>query len=651
MENGFPSTGAVPGSNLLVEATDVLYEVMVRKGFIFNSSFSHLQHLRDVRGGPSSPEEVDARVQQEGGWRWLQNGFHNQGSDSWEYARGLTHFTDERHWGTSGTTLDHAKRRKLIRKRVKLVSQQEYERLVQDSQTHSYTVRIVQGAKLNDRIKELKQQLEQGKTQITQDTRKPNILLLGGSGAGKSSLVNAVFGKTLAEIGEGKPVTQQYTKFSGNDSPVTIYDSKGIEHGYIETGFVADTRKFFSKLRKGEKTEHVHVVWYVIDLTQARFQPFEANFCQKELEKIPIIFVFNKADAVGENVTNVMMQTVRDFKLPHCMGMYATVANQKNFDSKTCPACNSTKIKKRLKQGSCTIVCKECAHNVTLEKTRGIEQLSRGTLDVLPDLVKQVYVHSLNSGLLAYELHAKEYISDFAQNCSMTKSEHVSKQLELLTVKLCEMYELNEAAPSLWSIVKKRFELYYDDNNWSKKAGVFISDFFSSSLTKKATQGQALVVVTGINVCRCLFSIRTQMVDELTYQDDTHQDEALAIHHIIESNMSTINIDGELVNIVSEQITIHGSVKDYLLRIPLDKSIHYIPFVTQSLRVEDDEEPMTVPLYSYQQLSELHQQNGTNGAQTLPIETLVAQQNGSAPQSLNVEPVTATTTTSTSTAL
>ena len=59
-------------------------------------------------------------------------------------------------------------------------------------------------------------------------TKKPTVLLLGGSGAGKSSLVNAVFGKPLAEIGEGKPITQNYTRFSGADSPVVIYDSRYV---------------------------------------------------------------------------------------------------------------------------------------------------------------------------------------------------------------------------------------------------------------------------------------------------------------------------------------------------------------------------------------------------------------------------------------
>ena len=108
---------------------------------------------------------------------------------------------------------------------------------------------------------------------------------------------------------------------------------RGIEHGYVEHGFVADTRKFFKKLRQQKDLEsHIHVVWYVIDLTQARFQPFEAEFCRKNLEDIPIIFVFNKADAVKPEIRDLMMKTVSDFNLRNCRGLFATVADCKNFD-------------------------------------------------------------------------------------------------------------------------------------------------------------------------------------------------------------------------------------------------------------------------------------------------------------------------------
>jgi ribosome biogenesis GTPase A len=132
-----------------------------------------------------------------------------------------------------------------------------------------------------------------------------------------------------------------------------VYDSRGIEHGYVETGFLKDTAAFFEKLGSDKDLEnHIHVVWYVLDLTQARFQPFEAEFCKDYLYDYPIIFVLNKADAVTLEVRNTMIKVIHDFHLQNCFGIFCTVANCKNFDTKQCKECHTTKIKKQLKDGN-----------------------------------------------------------------------------------------------------------------------------------------------------------------------------------------------------------------------------------------------------------------------------------------------------------
>ena len=51
--------------------------------------------------------------------------------------------------------------------------------------------------------------LEYEYRKVQESIKKPNILLAGSTGAGKSSLINMIFGDKLAVVGTGKPVTQK----------------------------------------------------------------------------------------------------------------------------------------------------------------------------------------------------------------------------------------------------------------------------------------------------------------------------------------------------------------------------------------------------------------------------------------------------------
>ncbi len=58
-----------------------------------------------------------------------------------------------------------------------------------------------------------------------------NILLMGATGMGKSSLINALFGQEVAKAGEGKPVTQHLEKYVDEEKGLILWDTKGIEDG------------------------------------------------------------------------------------------------------------------------------------------------------------------------------------------------------------------------------------------------------------------------------------------------------------------------------------------------------------------------------------------------------------------------------------
>ncbi|GAA8909486.1 hypothetical protein VN0039_05980 [Helicobacter pylori] len=58
---------------------------------------------------------------------------------------------------------------------------------------------------------------------------KMNILLMGYTGSGKSSLINALFGKEIAKAGVGKPITQHLEKYIDEQKGLILWDTKGIE--------------------------------------------------------------------------------------------------------------------------------------------------------------------------------------------------------------------------------------------------------------------------------------------------------------------------------------------------------------------------------------------------------------------------------------
>lgn len=58
---------------------------------------------------------------------------------------------------------------------------------------------------------------------------KLNLLVIGKTGVGKSTLLNSLFGENLALTGEGEPITQKIHKFEPEGFPISIYDTPGME--------------------------------------------------------------------------------------------------------------------------------------------------------------------------------------------------------------------------------------------------------------------------------------------------------------------------------------------------------------------------------------------------------------------------------------
>ena len=97
--------------------------------------------------------------------------------------------------------------------------------------------------------------------------KKPNILICGYTGAGKTSIIQALLGEDLVpdnKIGhEANPMTQDYDRYE--NELIGIWDSKGLEPDKGENEFIERTKKYIRELQENKNVdEHIHIFWYVI---------------------------------------------------------------------------------------------------------------------------------------------------------------------------------------------------------------------------------------------------------------------------------------------------------------------------------------------------------------------------------------------------
>ena len=126
----------------------------------------------------------------------------------------------------------------------------------------------------------------------TKELPVANILIAGITGAGKSTLVNAVFGRDLAETGQGKAITNHMAEYHNEGSPICIWDTVGLEIDAAKTEqSIRDIKKKIEEkaISQNEK-DCIHAIWYCINSGTNRYQEGEIRFIS-ELHKLKVPFI------------------------------------------------------------------------------------------------------------------------------------------------------------------------------------------------------------------------------------------------------------------------------------------------------------------------------------------------------------------------
>ncbi len=130
-----------------------------------------------------------------------------------------------------------------------------------------------------------------------------NVMLLGKTGVGKSTLINNLFNERLAETGIGRPVTQDIRQYKKDKFPLTIYDTPGLELGG-NNAIEELLKEVNEEIRKGFNTgdieKAIHCILYCVSAGSHRFENEEKEFIKRFLDEnkdvnIPVIVVITQS--------------------------------------------------------------------------------------------------------------------------------------------------------------------------------------------------------------------------------------------------------------------------------------------------------------------------------------------------------------------
>ncbi|NHA93901.1 GTPase [Helicobacter pylori] len=117
---------------------------------------------------------------------------------------------------------------------------------------------------------------------------------------GKSSLINALFGKEIAKAGVGKPITQHLEKYIDEQKGLVFWDTKGIEAKDYHDTMQSIKKEMEDSFKTLDEKEAIDVAYLCVKETSGRIQERELLSFAKDWNIPTIVVSTNTQEKAGE---------------------------------------------------------------------------------------------------------------------------------------------------------------------------------------------------------------------------------------------------------------------------------------------------------------------------------------------------------------